>query len=311
MSLQPPLETALVVQALGKWPREVLRYDMSSSRGQSFTLRVSLQPKLVVEGKKAPGTADVRLDVKGRITFAPSADAASAHRTTVFESFAATSQAIPNAALSQLQMQFAALDGLEIRDRMNADGGLEAGELQLPIAPSPEQGGSLQTFIHGLAHALPPLPDEAVGAGARWSATEVVTFQGIQLTQVSSFQLVDADGSTIRVQSKVEQTAKPQAIENAHLPTGTTVHLASLHGEGTGEAVVDRKTLAFRSSIGLNIVVKTKIHVPGRAAIPSSAATALSWALDASDASPAPELKTAVPRTAAPQRGSAETNTVH
>jgi len=85
-----------------------------------------------------------------------------------------------------------------------------------------------------MSRVASPLPEEAVGPGAKWEIKMPIKSQGMTLNQTATFQLASIEGEQAAAKTSVTQTASNQKIQNPMMP-GTKVDLIKLNGNGTGE----------------------------------------------------------------------------
>ena len=87
-----------------------------------------------------------------------------------------------------------------------------------------------------------PLPDEAVGVGAKWEVRQAVKAGGAQTFQRIECELVsvDANGATFR--TKAEQTIPAQSIANPALP-GALVTVEK--GSGSSSGTISRQFVSL------------------------------------------------------------------
>jgi hypothetical protein len=91
-----------------------------------------------------------------------------------------------------------------------------------------------------------PLPEEPVGKGAKWRATQVVEHRGARIQQKSTYELLSVKGSRVRASVTFEQTAPVQRIRP---PGGSLdIQLTELKFEGDGEGTWQLGKLAPRSA---------------------------------------------------------------
>jgi hypothetical protein len=83
-----------------------------------------------------------------------------------------------------------------------------------------------------------PLPEEAVGPGARWEARMPLKSQGMTLDQTATCELVSIDGERVTTKRAITQRASNQKIENPAMP-GLKVDLTKMTGTGTGQSTSD------------------------------------------------------------------------
>jgi len=100
--------------------------------------------------------------------------------------------------------------------------------------------GSMSSSLESMSM---PMPDEAVGVGAKWEVRQAIRNAGAQVFQRVTCELtaVDAQGATIK--TSVEQTIPPQSVTNPALQ-GATVNVEK--GAGTSAGTV---TLRFNSLV--------------------------------------------------------------
>jgi hypothetical protein len=83
-----------------------------------------------------------------------------------------------------------------------------------------------------------PLPEEAIGKGAKWEFNRPITSQGISMNQAFDFGLVSVNGDQLTVTAALKQTAAKQKIESPAMP-GAKIDLNKMTGKGTGEITSD------------------------------------------------------------------------
>ena len=94
---------------------------------------------------------------------------------------------------------------------------------------------TLQQVSAQLEAVALPLPEEAVGPGARWEVRQAVDAGGMATYVRSEFELVSVTGTTAQLRMKSETTAPPQPVNmaNAMLPDAQ-VQLEKLSGSNSG-----------------------------------------------------------------------------
>jgi len=89
-----------------------------------------------------------------------------------------------------------------------------------------------------MSRVASPLPEEPVGAGAKWEIKMPIKSQGMTLNQTATYELVSLEGDRGSAKTSVTQTASNQKIQNPMMP-GTKVDLTKLTGHGTGQLTFD------------------------------------------------------------------------
>ena len=83
-----------------------------------------------------------------------------------------------------------------------------------------------------------PLPEEAVGPGARWEAKMSIKTQGMTIDQTTTYEVVSLDGESLTTRSTIVQHAADQKIQNPAMP-GLKMDLIKMVGNGTNQSTID------------------------------------------------------------------------
>lgn len=79
-----------------------------------------------------------------------------------------------------------------------------------------------------------PLPEEAVGVGAKWEARQAVNAAGMSTYVRTEYELVSATATSVQLRVKSETTAPPQAMSNPMLGADTQIQVEKLSGTNAG-----------------------------------------------------------------------------
>ena len=112
----------------------------------------------------------------------------------------------------------------------------------------------LDSLSQSMKQVSAPLPEEAIGVGARWSISGSVTASGLTLEQTTTYELVERDGDRFTVNMDVEQTAEPQTIGTP----GVAIELTDYSATGNGNLLMDA---GYPLPIGgpINLISTTKL----------------------------------------------------
>lgn len=99
------------------------------------------------------------------------------------------------------------------------------------VAPALRQ--QLESSMQTMQQSVIPLPEEAVGVGARWSADMSVSMNGMSLSQTASYEVTEMGDGYVVIASTISQSAEHQTITLPDMP-GTSVELTSYNGSGSG-----------------------------------------------------------------------------
>lgn len=110
------------------------------------------------------------------------------------------------------------------------------------IKAAPNADPQLRQALDQMKQTFPqlsvPLPEEAVGPGAKWELKLPIKSQGITLNQSASYELTSMEGDKIAVATTIKQQAANQKIQNPAMP-GMKMDLTKMEGTGTGKIVGD------------------------------------------------------------------------
>jgi hypothetical protein len=131
-----------------------------------------------------------------------------------------------------------AMKGVGGTGTVSSRGISQGADIKAPEGADPQVNQFVEQMKEMMGRVVPPLPEEPVGAGAKWETKMPVKSQGVSLNQSVSLQLVSIDGERGTAKTSITQTAPHQKIQNPMMP-GTTVDLTKMTAHGTGEMTFD------------------------------------------------------------------------
>ena len=232
-------KSAVKLISAGSEPRTVLRYHPAVGDQQTVVMTTKMSMVISAAGQEMPAmemptmTTPISVEVKkispdGEITYGLAYDS-----TQFAEGDRAKSE--EGAAMK------AALSGLGTvsgEGRMSDRGIVKSVEMKKSASSNPTQAQMLEQIKDTAAEASSPLPDEAVGVGAKWEYRAKIKSQGIAVDQVTTIELVAVDGDKLDLKTTITQTAANQKIENPAMP-GLKMDLTKLTTTGKGKTSVD------------------------------------------------------------------------
>jgi len=168
----------------------------------------------------------------------------------------------PIEVVNALRPSLTPLVGLSGSVVADSRGQTKSTSLNLPQALDPTTQQIFEQLSSSLGQLYAPLPEEAVGLGARWRASQELNINGIQLTQSAIYELVSNQDNVLQLKMLVEQEAPPQEVKlpaTPDIPAGFRVQLRSFNSQGEGEMTLGlaqmlprRSILSSRSSVVLS-----------------------------------------------------------
>lgn len=98
---------------------------------------------------------------------------------------------------------------------------------------------TMESFDSRMQSLAVPLPREAVGEGATWTASNGIELVGMKLTNHLRYRLVRFTDDGVELEVTIRQTAPEQDPQLPGLPEGVRVHLDQLSNAGSGRTVLD------------------------------------------------------------------------
>lgn len=90
-----------------------------------------------------------------------------------------------------------------------------------------------------------PLPEEAIGVGAKWSTTLAMALNGMELNQTYTTTVTEIDDSSFAYECTVKQSAPEQDF----MSQGINFHVNMLEGEGTGSGRIFMRTMMPKRAV--------------------------------------------------------------
>jgi hypothetical protein len=100
----------------------------------------------------------------------------------------------------------------------------------------------LEQMNESLSGLSSPLPEEAVGLGAKWETKMPISSQGMTIEQIVRSELVSLENGRATVKVSLTQRAANQKVSNPNMP-GLKLDLDRMSGKGNGESTIDLKHL--------------------------------------------------------------------
>ncbi|MGB8329303.1 MAG: hypothetical protein WCE62_04185 [Polyangiales bacterium] len=214
----PPERVLPTVRVLdpGMTPRAPLRYRVAP--GHTETLFVEFaRARAVQAGDEAGqgGIPPVQIEVKlGPAQ--PTPEGFIRHPVQITQvRISKAAEGMSPAQREELERSLAPLLEVQGWSEMDIQGRIRRGEFRGMQDVSP----TLRTMLGNIRSALLTvvLPDEPVGARARWEVERNLEFSGVWVDQVVTYEIQKMDQQELHLQVTARQTASPQAIEGGRL----------------------------------------------------------------------------------------------
>jgi hypothetical protein len=220
----PSPQTTVKVVSGGKGKKEVVRYKTKAGAKQAVELAMDFSGKQDAEEQVVPtivliGEAETTaVDKDGNADYKV--------KVTGVDARPVTGSKVP---LEQFKAVLGSIQGLTIGGKLGGTG--STGDVTLRIENPPEHAADTLDLIRLTYPALPALPSEAVGVGAKWQSTTTTKLADrLDVTQVTDYELVAHNGATWTIKGTTKVTGKDQDID--------TSKVSAISGGGTSETTI-------------------------------------------------------------------------
>jgi len=133
-----------------------------------------------------------------------------------------------------LKASLGSVKGLSGTGTMSSRGFNKGMDIKLPAGSNQQMSQAMDQMKESFSTMSAPLPEEAIGPGARWEVKMPIKSQGMTINQTTTYQLASVDGERLTLKSTLVQSAANQKIQNPTMP-GLKVDLTKMDGKGTGD----------------------------------------------------------------------------
>jgi hypothetical protein len=231
---QAPSPTVEVLDA-GSEPREALRLTPTAGASQqaAMTIRFDIEQS---------GTSDISVKAPPvRATIAATLQEVTPDGALNVAFSYPSFEVLERSGVSAKQRRTVAralsgVNGLSGRLTLTPQGVLVDSNLDIPPDADPTISQFLDQLRNQLSDLTVPLPEPAVGVGARWRATTPLTIEGIETRQVYEYRLEKHTGTTLELDVRGTQTAKRQTVDAA---SGVKLRVKSYKTTVRGASTMD------------------------------------------------------------------------
>ncbi len=264
----PTVQPKVELLNAGTEPRQELRFKPMVNAQQTATMTMNMDMSSSIAGQPLPSvklpatamtmkTVVTKVDNKGDIHYQFSYSNVDVMGNTTFP------PQVLNAMRSQIK-KMVGMSGSAIVDNL---GQTKEASFVLPEGLDQNTKQMLEQTFNSLEQLYSPLPEQAVGIGAKWRVSSSPSTGGMKLTNVTTYELVSLKDNVATLNVSVEQHAAPQNLTQPGLPTKVTITLKSYDSQGQGQVMMPldfvmptRSTVSMRSNSEMNLREAGKVE---------------------------------------------------
>lgn len=225
--------------AAGTEPRQALRLNPKTGEKQSVTM--TAKTTVTVESAGVPAQPMSMPGIKMTLSLLPkslSTEGIIEFELAFGEIEIVGGEGIPPQVADAIKVSMSGMKGLVLRGAMTDRGFSKKVEVTLPPGADPATRKLMEEMKDSVAETKFILPEEPVGAGAKWEVKNRIKPQGVTIDTTTTYELVSNDGGVLTIRSAVRQTAAVQKIPHPFL-AGTNADLTKYAANGTESLTLD------------------------------------------------------------------------
>lgn len=247
---EPEAPVVTLIDA-GAEPRQTLRLKPVPGAVQAVRLRVVMGLSMSVEGLSdfsMPAMPAMLLTLTMKATEI-SAEGDARYDIAFGSCAVEAGTDVSSDTVEMMRAAIAPLGGVTGSGLMTARGIVKDLKLKPPANMDPASRGVFDNMKQQASQVGAPLPEEAVGVGARWSVKTKVLSDGLVIDQVETFELVSVKDGLARLKMELEQsTAAGQKMKAPGMAEDAAVALDSFRSSGAGELEQSLTSLVPRTA---------------------------------------------------------------
>ena len=232
-------KSAVKLLFAGDEPRTVLRLHPAVGDKQTVLMTTKISMTMSAAGNEMPA-----MDLPAMMTTMAvevkniSADGEITYGITFSGTEVADGDAAKSPAGAAMKAALGGIGGMSGEGRMSDRAIGKSMEMKSSSDSNPMLAQTMAQMKESATSAAMPLPEEAVGPGAKWEHRTKLKTQGMTVDQVTTVELVSVDGDRLELKTSVTQSAANQKIESPAMP-GMKMDLIKLVTTGKGQSSVD------------------------------------------------------------------------
>jgi len=229
----------VAVESTGAEPKRPLRYAFVKGLQETMAMDMSMGLTMDMAGMSMPPIQMPTMHMVAKSTVADVTPAGDASISVSFTDVSLLNDANADPTLAgMLQSGLADMKSLASTSTVSPRGFIKDAKMDLSRLSNPQMAqmaGAMSSQMNAMAM---PLPEEAVGLGAKWTVHMAMPSNGINVFQELQVELTAADEHSATFAIRLVQTAPRQSVQGAGMPAGVQASLDRFEGSGTGTTMI-------------------------------------------------------------------------
>lgn len=234
---------AVKVEDAGAEPRAVLRLHPKAGGSQvlKLTMGTTMTMKKAAEESVELPVPTIAVSLESKVTEV--GDAGFHVEQSVGGVIVTAAEDSPPAVVENVEKTVMPLMKYRGRIEMNDRGTVLGGEAELPRDLPANVHTMMQQMTQSLGQMSVPLPEPAVGPGAKWTTVEDIKQSGMKLRQTSRYHLLSRDGDRLMFDVQVQQELLDPNVQAPGM-TESTARASEFRASGQGSSTIDLSAAA-------------------------------------------------------------------
>lgn len=244
----PGAPAIVTVLGPGAEPRVPLRYTIANALKDQLAMSMDMSMALDVGGMAMPPMTMPTMKTSADLTVTGVAASGDVTYDLALTGMTVDTSNVPPQLAGMFQGMDADYKTIKGSGTITNRGVPVSSKLDTANVANPQLKQMLDSVSTSLQNLSIPLPEPAVGVGAKWEVRSSITAGGLQSFQKTTYEIASIQGKTVTLKTTTESTAPSQPMNNPALPAGTDMRLEKLTGNGSGTATLHLDSLVPSST---------------------------------------------------------------
>jgi len=247
----------------GAKPRQKLRFKPTANAKQTTTRTVKMGVVTLVEGQPWRQVKMPEIVMQAEMTIAQVDANGDIHSEfTYTDARIKPDPTMPPDAIAGISEEIKKLVGVSGSAIVDNRGNVKSTKFNFPEGLNPNIEQLFARMSNSFDRFSSPVPEKAVGIGAKWEVSATPKLDGINITQQTTYELLNFQDNVATLKVAIQQQAPSQDMTSPGLPAGATVTMKSFQGQGTGQITMGLDG-AMPVTSNIDLVSQTDMNAQG------------------------------------------------